>query len=82
MLIFPLRGHFPLVAGKTPEGDGPTELVGGRNVVDGLALRRAWNDQASPFAGPSDLPSPSSAQTILKVPPWCRTARLRTCVRT
>jgi hypothetical protein len=66
MLIFPLRDHFPLVAGKTPEGDGPTELVGGRNVVDGLALRRAWNDQTSPFDSPFDgthgMPSLSSAQ--------------------
>ena len=63
MLIFPLRDHFPLVAGKTPEGDGPTEFVGGRNVVDGLALRRAWNDKTSPFTtGPSDVPSLTSSQ--------------------
>jgi hypothetical protein len=63
MLIFPLRDHFPLVAGKTPEGDGPTEFVGGRNVVDGLALRRAWNEKTSPFTtGPNDLPSLTSSQ--------------------
>jgi hypothetical protein len=61
-LIAPLRGHFPLVAGKTPEGDGPTELVGARNVVDGLALRKAWNDNAPPFSGTSDLPALSATQ--------------------
>jgi hypothetical protein len=63
-LISPLRSHFPLMVGKTPEGDGPTELVGGRNVVDGLALRRAWNDKAAPFApgATSDLPPLTSAQ--------------------
>ena len=54
-LIAPLRGYFPLVAGKTLEGDGPTELVAARNVVDGLALRRAWNDKTKPFSGTSDL---------------------------
>jgi hypothetical protein len=65
-LIAPLRGHFPLVAGKTPEGDGPTELVGARNVVDGLALRLAWNDKTSPFAGASDLPplTPAKLQSF------------------
>jgi hypothetical protein len=61
-LIFPLRDHFPLVAGKTPEGAGPIEFVGGRNVVDGLALRRAWNDKTSPFSGTSDLPALTSTQ--------------------
>jgi hypothetical protein len=60
--IAPLRGHFPLVAGKTPEGDGPTELVAARNVVDGLALRKAWNDKAPPFSGTSDLPALSGAR--------------------
>jgi hypothetical protein len=61
-LISPLRRHFPLVAGKTPEGDGPTELVGARNVVDGLALRKAWNEKAAPFSGTSDLPALSATQ--------------------
>jgi hypothetical protein len=62
LLIFPLRIHFPLVAGKTLEGVGPTEFVGGRNVVDGLALRRAWNEKTAPFSGTSDLPSLTSSQ--------------------
>lgn len=56
-LIAALRKQFPLVAGKTPEGDGPTELVAAANVVDGLALRAAHpspgglsNDEAKSFA--------------------------------
>ncbi|MCU1280135.1 MAG: uncharacterized protein JWM53_3681, partial [bacterium] len=55
-LIAPLRKQFPLVAGKTPEGAGPTELVAAGNVVDGLALRAAHpspsgltNDEAKSF---------------------------------
>ena len=40
-LIAPLRSKFPLVAGRTPEGGGPVELVAATNVVDGLALRVA-----------------------------------------
>ena len=46
ILIAPLRADFPLVAGKTSAGDGPAELVAAGNVVDGLALRQAWNQQA------------------------------------
>jgi hypothetical protein len=62
-LIASLRGHFPLLAGKTPEGDGPTELVAAGNVVDGLALRRAWNEQTPPFGASSDLPPLTTAQS-------------------
>ena len=61
-LIAPLRAHFPLVAGKTPEGDGPVELIAAGNVVDGLALRRAWDGKSPPFSGTSDLPPVSAAQ--------------------
>jgi hypothetical protein len=61
-LIAPLRAHFPLVAGKTPEGDGPVELVAAGNVVDGLALRRAWDPASTSFSGISDLPALSAAQ--------------------
>jgi hypothetical protein len=60
--IAPLRAHFPLVAGKTPEGDGPVELVAAGNVVDGLALRRAWDPTSRSFSGVSDLPALSAAQ--------------------
>ena len=54
-LITLLRSQFPLVAGRTPEGDGPVELVAAGNVVDGLALRAAWNAGASPFAPGGEL---------------------------
>jgi hypothetical protein len=62
VLIAPLRGYFPLVAGKTSAGDGPVELVAAGNVVDGLALRRAWNTDAAPFADAADLPALTSNQ--------------------
>ena len=62
ILIAPLRTDFPLVAGKTSAGDGPTELVAAGNVVDGLALRQAWNQPAPPFSGPSTLPALTAAQ--------------------
>ena len=58
MLIAPLRADFPLVAGKTSAGDGPTELVAAGNVVDGLALRQAWNQPAPPFSGSSSTVPP------------------------
>ena len=61
-LIAPLRGYFPLVAGKTSAGDGPTELVAAGNVVDGLALRQAWNAKAAPFVNAGDLPALTSTQ--------------------
>jgi len=61
-LIAPLRADFPLVAGKTTAGAGPAALVAAGNVVDGLALRKAWNQQASPFSGASNLPALTAAQ--------------------
>jgi hypothetical protein len=62
LLIAPLRGYFPLVAGKTAASDGPTELVAAGNVVDGLALRQAWNTSAAPFADATDLPALTTTQ--------------------
>ena len=62
ILIAPLRGYFPLVAGKTSAGDGPTEFVAAGNIVDGLALRQAWNAKAAPFAEASDLPTLTPTQ--------------------
>ena len=62
VLIAPLRADFPLVAGKTAAGAGPAELVAAGNVVDGLALRQAWNQTAPPFSGSSNLPALTAAQ--------------------
>ena len=36
------RTFYPLVANKTSDSGEPAESVAARNVVDGLALRRAW----------------------------------------
>jgi len=38
------RNHYPLVANKTTNSGEPAESVAARNVVDGLALRRAWQN--------------------------------------
>ncbi|HLM89527.1 MAG TPA: hypothetical protein VK284_10960 [Streptosporangiaceae bacterium] len=65
VLIAPLRADFPLVAGKTSAGDGPTEQVAAGNVVDGLALRQAWNQPAPPFSG--------SSSTVPALPPLTTT---------
>lgn len=64
VLIAPLRADFPLVAGKTSAGAGPADLVAAGNVVDGLALRQAWNQQAPPFSGSSNLPTPLTAAQV------------------
>ncbi len=63
VLIAPLRSLYPLVAGKSndPADEGePTEQIAARNVVDGLALRRAfvagqvpWGTSGLPDAGPA-----------------------------
>jgi hypothetical protein len=62
VLIAPLRANFPLIAGKTPAGDGPIELVAAGNVVDGLALHKAWLAKAVLIPDPSDLTSLSSTE--------------------
>jgi hypothetical protein len=61
ILISALRADFPLVAGKTSAGDGPAELVAAGNVVDGLALRQAWNQSGPPFSGSNGLPALTAA---------------------
>jgi len=40
--IQPFRDRYPLVAGKLQPSDQPAETVAATNVVDGLALQRAW----------------------------------------
>ena len=62
VLIAPLRALYPLVASKAndPSDQGePTDQIAARNVVDGLALRRAfvagtvpWGSDGLPAAGP------------------------------
>jgi hypothetical protein len=45
--IDPLRRRFPLIANKAGPSSDPPEAVAARNVVDGLALRLAWQTRAS-----------------------------------
>ena len=40
--IQPLRDAYPIVANKLTEPSAATESAGASNVVDGLALQRAW----------------------------------------
>jgi hypothetical protein len=39
----PFRDRFPVVANKLTPGSDPSESVAASNVVDGLALRTAWD---------------------------------------
>jgi hypothetical protein len=54
------RVLFPQVANKVEDSGEPAESVAARNVVDGLALQRAWNTGTIPF-GTGELPA-SGAQ--------------------
>jgi hypothetical protein len=49
------RGLFPQVANKVEDSGEPAEAVAARNIVDGLALLRAWQTGAIPF-GSGELP--------------------------
>ncbi|MBZ5534020.1 MAG: hypothetical protein LAO20_21530 [Acidobacteriia bacterium] len=40
----PFRDRFPIVANKLTPSSEPSESVAASNVVDGLALRTAWNN--------------------------------------
>lgn len=44
--IEPLRRRFPPVANKSGDAEleGPPDTIAARNVVDGVALRRAWTE--------------------------------------
>jgi hypothetical protein len=60
---YALRKHYPLVANKagTPNPP-PADVVAARNVVDGLAVWRAYNPLATPpFPTAPDLPPVGSA---------------------
>ena len=62
---FALRNYYPLVANKaggtTVVPTSAVSQVAARNVVDGLALWRAFQANAVPFATASDLPHPGTA---------------------
>lgn len=68
--IAPLRARYPLAAAKTgdPEDfdpnnpDQPLDHIAARNVVDGLALRRAFQDGTIPW-GQFGLPAGAADRT-------------------
>ena len=69
----PFRGAYPIVGNKLTPSDAPSESVAASNVVDGLALRTAW-DNGKLVAGQAwgtGLPTSSADQNsviaILKV---------------
>lgn len=60
----PFRDRFPVVANKLTPGSDPSESVAASNVVDGLALRTAW-DSGQLAAGKdwgAGLPGPGTDQ--------------------
>lgn len=56
------RRLFPLVANKSGATSGPSESVAARNVVDGLLLRRAWQENRIPWETGDFTPTPSGAE--------------------
>jgi hypothetical protein len=69
--IDPLRKKYPLIANKAQQGNAAPEAVAARNVVDGLALRLAWQARTSDDAFVTGLgfsPAPSAAEkaTLIK----------------
>lgn len=71
--VQPFRDAYPIVADKLTPSDAPSESVAASNVVDGLALRTAW-DNGKLVAGQTwgaGLPAPGADQNaviaILKV---------------
>ncbi|HEU0029480.1 MAG TPA: hypothetical protein VFQ53_02520 [Kofleriaceae bacterium] len=66
--IEPLRALYPLVAKKSGDPDDaaePSESIGARNVVDGLAARTAWKAGTVPF-GASGLPGSGDDRTAIE----------------
>jgi len=63
--IDPFRRLYPLVANKKDDSDGPAETVAARNVVDGLALRKAWRENSIPF-GSHGLPGAEDDQAAIR----------------
>ena len=60
----PFRDRFPIVANKLTPSSEPSESVAASNVVDGVALRAAWDAGQLPTGGSwgASLPSPGADQ--------------------
>jgi len=63
----PFRDLFPVVGNKLTPSSAPTEAVAASNVVDGLALRTAWDDGklAAGQNWGAGLPPPGPDQTAV-----------------
>jgi hypothetical protein len=62
--IQPFRDKHPVVGGKLTPGNAPSESLAASNVVDGLALRTAWDAGTYPIGGNwgPGLPPPGADQ--------------------
>jgi hypothetical protein len=63
----PFRDRFPVVANKLTTSTEPSESVAASNVVDGLALRTAWDGGQLPAGGSwgAGLPGPGADQNAV-----------------
>ncbi len=61
----PFRNAYPIVGTKLTPSSAPAEAVAASNVVDGLALRTAWDSGNLPAGGNwgAGLPPPGADQT-------------------
>jgi hypothetical protein len=59
----PFRDRFPVIANKLTPSSEPSESVAASNVVDGVALRAAFDNNAFPVGGNwgPGMPAPGSA---------------------
>jgi hypothetical protein len=63
----PFRDRFPVVANKLTPSSDPSESVAASNVVDGVALRTAWDTGQLPAGGNwgANLPGPGTDQNAI-----------------
>jgi hypothetical protein len=62
--VQPFRDRFPIVGTKLTPSSGPVEAISASNVVDGLALRTAWDagELAPGTVWGGEMPAPGAAQ--------------------
>jgi len=71
--IQPFRNAYPVVGPKLTPSSAPAEAIAASNVVDGLALRTAWDNGQLPAGGnwgtglPAPGPDQNSVITILQM---------------
>jgi hypothetical protein len=67
VFIQPFRNAYPVVGTQLTASSAPSESTAASNVVDGLALRTAWDSGklAAGTAWGTDLPTPGANQTAV-----------------